>query len=140
MERREVRRLADAFISEQLLVEMSHAIVAHLEQCSSCRAEIDGQRRLRTTTHSPRRGDHLNCAMTCNLAERPIALAEAVRYDAVNEAFQSVAPEKTALPDGALEIIDRHSCVYEGRRFTHLVMLYKGETVSLLVASELAQV
>lgn len=47
MECREVRRLADAFVSDQLLVETAQAIVAHLDTCASCRAEIDGVRRLR---------------------------------------------------------------------------------------------
>jgi anti-sigma factor RsiW len=203
MECREVRRLADAFVSEQLLVETAHAIVAHVEQCPSCRAEIEGLRRLRAATRSafdasaelqptpefraalssrlrqagpapvasssPRWltlaasvllvigsaiglqvwssaglleliraavGDHLNCAITFNLAERPIPLADAVRFDAVNQALQSVMPDSTSLPEGALEMLDRHSCVFEGRRFAHLVMRYKGEMVSLLVSAD----
>ena len=52
MECREVRQLAEAFISEQLLVETTHAIVAHLDRCPACRAEVDGLRRLRAATRS----------------------------------------------------------------------------------------
>src|SRR5579862_5919593 len=52
MECRDVRPLADAFLSEQLLVETMQAVVAHLERCSACRAELDGLRRLRAATRS----------------------------------------------------------------------------------------
>lgn len=52
MECREVRQLAEAFVSEQLLVETTRAIVAHLEQCPTCRAEVEGLRRLRASTRS----------------------------------------------------------------------------------------
>ena len=39
-------------MTEQLLVETTHAIVAHLEQCPTCRAEIEGLRRLRASTRT----------------------------------------------------------------------------------------
>ena len=52
MECREVRQLAEAFISEQLLVETTHAIVAHLERCPACRAEVAGLRRLQAASRS----------------------------------------------------------------------------------------
>ena len=52
MECREVRQLAEAFVSEQLLVETTQAVVAHLEQCPTCRAEVDGLRRLRAGMRS----------------------------------------------------------------------------------------
>ena len=48
MECRDVRELADSFLSEQLLVETTHDILRHLSQCPSCRAEIESRRRLRT--------------------------------------------------------------------------------------------
>ncbi len=48
MECRDVRELADSFLSEQLLVETTHDILRHLAQCRSCREEIDSRRRLRT--------------------------------------------------------------------------------------------
>ena len=40
MQCREVRELADSFLSEQLLVETNHEIVRHLETCPDCRADI----------------------------------------------------------------------------------------------------
>ena len=52
VECREVRGLAEAYVSEQVLVETAETIVAHLEHCSSCRAELDGLRRLRTSVRA----------------------------------------------------------------------------------------
>lgn len=52
MECRDVRPLADAFLSEQLLVETMEGVVAHLARCSACRAELEGLRRLRAATRS----------------------------------------------------------------------------------------
>ncbi len=44
---RDVRDVADSFLSEELLTETNHEILRHLEGCPSCRSEIDGRRRLR---------------------------------------------------------------------------------------------
>ena len=52
MDCKEARSLADSYLSEQLLVETNHAIVAHLERCPPCRAEFDDLRRLRNATRS----------------------------------------------------------------------------------------
>jgi hypothetical protein len=76
-------------------------------------------------------GDHQNCAVKFNLAERPIPLEEAGRrYGAPYTALATFA-----LPplDGALEPLDRHACVYQGRRFGHVVFRYRGSLTSLLV-------
>jgi anti-sigma factor RsiW len=78
-------------------------------------------------------GDHQNCAIKFNLAERPIALEEAARrYDPVFASFATLTAP-TGLPNGAAEVVDRHSCVYDGRRFAHVVFRYGGHIVSLLV-------
>jgi HAMP domain-containing protein len=72
-------------------------------------------------------GDHQNCAIKFNLHERPIPLEEAARrYDAAFSSLTTIAP-----PGGA--VLDRHSCVFDGRRFGHVVFQYKGRVVSLLV-------
>src|SRR5690348_14033818 len=47
MQCREVRDLADSFLSEQLLVETNHQVLRHLEGCPACRAEIESRRELR---------------------------------------------------------------------------------------------
>ena len=44
---RDVRDVADSFLSEELLTETNHEILRHLEGCPSCRSEIDARRRLR---------------------------------------------------------------------------------------------
>jgi anti-sigma factor RsiW len=78
-------------------------------------------------------GDHQNCAIKFNLAERPIPLEEAARrYDPAFASFTTLTAP-TGLPNGAAELLERHSCVYEGRRFAHVVFRYAGHVVSLLV-------
>ena len=47
MQCRDVRELADSFLSEQLLVETNHELLRHLETCPDCRADIAGRRALR---------------------------------------------------------------------------------------------
>lgn len=205
MECRQVRQLADAFISEQLLVETTHAVVAHLDRCAACRAEVDGMRRLRAAARSaferapmlamrpefasalasrlraestgrrtarlPRLliamaaslvliggggwglrewstsgmlallhdavGDHRFCALTFKLTERPVALDVAARrYDAFYGRLVSVEPSTGTLSGGPVRILERHSCVFNGRRFAHIVLRYKGEAVSLMVADD----
>lgn len=207
MECRDVRQLAEAYVTEQLLVETTRAVVAHLDRCPACRAETEGLRRLRAATKSafaaapglapdpafaaalasrlraqavPVRagqawwqhrwlalaasvlliigagwgwrewsasglsallraavGDHRFCALTFKLAEPPIPLDEAAhRYGGVYGLLVDVEPSTTALSGGELRIVERHSCVFEGRRFAHIVLRYRDETVSLLVADD----
>lgn len=47
MQCREVRDLADSFLSEQLLVETNHELLRHLDACPACRAEITSREMLR---------------------------------------------------------------------------------------------
>ena len=47
MQCRDVRELADSFLSEQLLVETNHELLRHLETCPDCRADIAGRRAMR---------------------------------------------------------------------------------------------
>ena len=80
-------------------------------------------------------GDHQNCAIKFNLSERPISLEEAARrYDAALASL-STLPLPAGLPSGPATIIDRHSCVFDGRRFGHVVFRYKDRVVSLLVTA-----
>jgi hypothetical protein len=44
---RDVREVADSFLSGELLTETNHEILRHLDTCPSCRAEMDARRRLR---------------------------------------------------------------------------------------------
>jgi anti-sigma factor RsiW len=80
-------------------------------------------------------GDHQNCAIKFNLEERPITLEEAARrYDPSFASFTALTAP-AGLPNGPAEILERHSCVYDGRRFAHVVFRYEGHVVSLLVTS-----
>ncbi len=69
MQCRDVRELADSFLSEQLLVETNHELVRHLETCPDCRADIAARRALR---------DRLRAAFTHadDLRPRPELAAE----------------------------------------------------------------
>ena len=82
-------------------------------------------------------GDHRNCAITFALAERPIPLAEAAaRYDPAYRALEQTPADVVPARGGAIEVLERHSCVYAGRRFAHVVVRYQGEVVSMLVTAE----
>jgi anti-sigma factor RsiW len=202
MECRDVQRLADEFVTGQLSHSTVPAVVAHLEACAACRAEIEGLRRLRAATRAafenapelrvrpefvakvtaglrdgaalqPRgfsrrtwfaiaagtalavgsgwgwrewsaarlaavtraaAGDHRYCAISFALDEKPISLQEAARrFGGVHERLLDVEPSTYVLAGGRMAIVDRHSCVYAGRRFSHIVVRYKEELVSLLV-------
>ncbi len=200
MQCRDVRELADSFLTEQLLVETTHELVRHLETCPDCRADIADRRalraRLRTAlagagdlqprpefaaeleaTLRPSRsgvsrrsvlqswwalaagvvlaaggglfvrdarsrsrllamareaaGDHQNCAVKFALAEPPIPLEEAARrYGAP---YGALATFEVPALDSPVETLARHSCVYGGRRFGHVVLRFRGAVVSLLV-------
>ena len=204
MQCRDVRELADSFLSEQLLVETNHELLRHLETCRDCRLDIAGRRAMRdrlraafasaedlrarpelkaelltklrpsqTAIEISRRsvlqswwalaaglalaaggglfvrnsssrsrlaalardaaGDHQNCAVKFNLAERPIRLEDAGRrYGAPYAALATFEPP---VVDRSLEILERHSCVYQGRRFGHVVFRYGGALTSLLVTN-----
>jgi hypothetical protein len=82
-------------------------------------------------------GDHRNCAVKFTLAERPIGLDEAaVRYGPMFRVAQRVPAGDIQTPSGLAHILERHSCVYGGRRFAHVVMRYQGSLVSMLIATE----
>ena len=78
--------------------------------------------------------DHRFCALTFKLAEHSIPLdVAAQRYGGVYRVLETVDPSTTSLNGGPLRILKRHACVLNGRRFAHIVLRYKDETVSLLV-------
>jgi hypothetical protein len=200
MECRDVREMADSFLSEQLLVETNHELLRHLETCPVCRSDIAARRALRERLRSafaraeelqPRpefaaelqarlrasqpgltrrsllkswwalaagiagaaggglfarrsiarshlatlareaAGDHQYCAVKFSLAERPIPLEDAgKRYGAF---YAALATFEAPPVDGPLQLLERHACVYQGRRFGHVVFRYRGALTSLLV-------
>ena len=52
MECREFREVADSYLSDELLVETNHDVIAHLEACADCRRELAARRELRLTLRS----------------------------------------------------------------------------------------
>jgi anti-sigma factor RsiW len=203
MECREVRELADSFLTGELQTETNHAMLHHLEGCPGCRADIDGRRLLRgalrgafersahlqarpefiarlatlnRTQAAPRRwrtprwlaiaatialvtfggfrifdatlsadplqraaaGDHRYCALGMSTngkkATEIMSLSEAVhRYEAGLHVLEAVPPAEIPTPDGPARVMNRHSCVYDGWRFAHIVLDYHGTPVSLVV-------
>jgi hypothetical protein len=81
-------------------------------------------------------GDHRNCALQFHLAEQPISLEEAAqRYGAAYRVLETLPPTDVMTAVGPAHVLERHSCVYGGRRFAHIVFQYRGEKVSLLVTA-----
>ena len=81
-------------------------------------------------------GDHRNCALHFRLTEQPITLEEAAkRYDATYRVLHEFPPSDLVTAAGPAHVVDRHSCVYWGRRYAHIVLEYRRATVSLLVTA-----
>ena len=84
-------------------------------------------------------GDHKNCALNFKLQENPITLDEAAaRYGKYNKDLDKAvfAPLREAFGAkgfGKIELLESHSCVFDGRRFAHVVLRYRDKTVSVLV-------
>lgn len=96
----------------------------------------------REMTHSAV-GDHKNCALHFRLEEEPITLKKAAeKYGkfnrdldktvatSLNEIFPEKQPGKTS---DKIHIFEAHSCVFEGRRFAHVILLYHSRRISVLV-------
>jgi Putative zinc-finger len=81
-------------------------------------------------------GDHRYCALQFRLAEKPISLAEAAqRYGATYRILETQPPRDVMTTPGPARVLERHACVYGGRRFAHIVFEYRGARVSLLVTA-----
>jgi hypothetical protein len=79
-------------------------------------------------------GDHRDCAVHFQLAEKPIDLEVAGRkYDPVYiNLTKAVLSEQGNVPMGA-EFVEAHSCVFQGLRFAHIILRYHDRLVSFLV-------
>ncbi|MCY7376004.1 MAG: hypothetical protein LH472_08540 [Pyrinomonadaceae bacterium] len=84
-------------------------------------------------------GDHQNCALEFKLKEEPITLNEAAeKYGRYNKDLDVavIAPLREAFGKqtfGKVELIEAHSCVFEGRHFAHVVLKYRNRRVSVLI-------
>ncbi|MGH9898162.1 MAG: anti-sigma factor family protein [Pyrinomonadaceae bacterium] len=52
MQCRDLRDIADSYLSDELLVETNHDVINHLENCSDCRQELAARREMRTRLRS----------------------------------------------------------------------------------------
>ncbi|HSB28253.1 MAG TPA: zf-HC2 domain-containing protein [Pyrinomonadaceae bacterium] len=79
-------------------------------------------------------GDHRDCAVKFRLPERPTDLESAGRqYDPVYvNLTKAMFSEPKEAPLGA-QFVEAHSCIFEGRRFAHIVLKYHEHLVSFLV-------
>jgi hypothetical protein len=88
-------------------------------------------------------GDHENCALHFRLKENPITLDEAAeKYGKFNKdldrtvitSIREIFSEKNSgEKSGEIEFLEAHSCVFEGRRFAHVVARRGDRTISILV-------
>lgn len=88
-------------------------------------------------------GDHKNCALHFRLKEKPITLAAAAeKYGlfnkdldkAVKNVLRRIPAEKVSGENaGKIQLLDAHSCVFNNRRFAHIILKRGKETISVLV-------
>jgi anti-sigma factor RsiW len=82
-------------------------------------------------------GDHLNCAVQFRLAERPIRLTDpSLRYDPAFATLEATPSAEIATAAGPVRVLERHACVFAGRRFAHVVLQFEGQRISLLVTAD----
>lgn len=81
-------------------------------------------------------GDHRNCAVQFRLPQKPISLEDAAaHYDPSYRLLRDVPSDDWDSPIGQMHVVDRHSCVFRGRRFAHIVFQFEGQMVSLLITA-----
>ncbi|CAN5231050.1 hypothetical protein BH20ACI1_BH20ACI1_00140 [soil metagenome] len=75
-------------------------------------------------------GDHQNCAVTFNLAEEPIHFdLESAQYADLRQGVLNPLQNS----ERKYELLDSHTCKYNGHNFTHIVFQHQGKTVSVLL-------
>ena len=89
-------------------------------------------------------GDHKNCALHYRLKQEPITLTEAAeKYGRFNKdldktVIAALKRENLAGKDSGqnapkIEFLEAHSCVFNERRFAHIVLKQGNKTISVLV-------
>ena len=92
-------------------------------------------------------GDHKNCALHFRLKEKPISLTEAAAkygrfYKDLDIAVKTALRRENQTEKisgqsiGKIEFLNAHSCVFNNRRFAHVVLRRGKETISLLVTDD----
>jgi len=81
-------------------------------------------------------GDHQNCALQFRLTEKPIPLEDAARrYGEMYRIVNDLPPTDIVMTAGTAQVLERHACVFGGRRFAHVVLRYRGQLVSVMVTA-----
>jgi hypothetical protein len=88
-------------------------------------------------------GDHENCALHFRLKEDPITLDEAAeKYGKFNKNLDkkviaslraNLNEKNSGKRSDEVEFLEAHSCVFEGRRFAHIVLRRNKQVISVLV-------
>ena len=79
-------------------------------------------------------GDHRDCAIDYKLAEEPISLEEAGRrYDRAYINLASAVMSQQKQLAGGMQFVEAHSCVFNGKRFGHIILKEGNHLVSVLV-------
>jgi len=79
-------------------------------------------------------GDHRDCAIDYKLAEEPISLEEAGRrYDRAYINLASAVMSQQKQLAGGMQFVEAHSCVFNGKRFGHIILKEANHLVSVLV-------
>ena len=79
-------------------------------------------------------GDHRDCAIDYKLAEEPISLEEAGRrYDRAYINLASAVMSQQKQLAGGMQFVEAHSCVFNGKRFGHIILKEGKHLVSVLV-------
>ncbi|MBC7797970.1 MAG: hypothetical protein H7Z37_13945, partial [Pyrinomonadaceae bacterium] len=80
-------------------------------------------------------GDHKNCAIKFKLRENPISLEDAAKkYGEYNRNLdKSVFASLQKVFGGKIKFLEAHSCIFDGKRFAHIVLRYENQIVSVLV-------
>lgn len=86
-------------------------------------------------------GDHENCAVDYKLKEDPITLDQAAaKYGEFERGLDKVVTAALEInsrsnSDFQLRLIEAHSCIFEGRRFSHIVLKQGNNLISVLVTN-----
>ncbi len=79
-------------------------------------------------------GDHRDCAINHKLAENPIPLEEAGRrYDRAYINLTSAVMSGQNQLTGGVQFVGAHSCVFNGKRFGHIILKEGNHLISVLV-------
>ena len=124
-----IPRITYVGIAASLLIAIGFGLVA-VQRWRASQRELAAWASLTSSAIA----DHRECALEQKLGGTIISLAEAARiYDPAYANLGDRTALQASLPAGA-QVMDAHSCASEGRRFAHLVVKYRDQMASIVVA------